>query len=119
MTTFFGQGACQAIEDAVELTNILEPYLKSRRASSSSKDDRKSLASLLEQYAETRHTRAKAIATFSSRYAVVHMALLPYGIGAVLRQLLYKWAPVWFFLRCLDWLYGVQPVVHSVSLSYF
>ena len=118
MTSFFGQGACQAIEDATELANLLSLYfhkgLSKEGQSETQYDNDTRIPNLLQRYSNARQPRARNIATFSAKYALFHTAQLPYGLGPFIRKLVYSWAPVWFFVWCLRWLYEYQPVVHAV-----
>ena len=111
MTSFFGQGACQAIEDATELANALLTHYTSLTPSAST------LNAAFATYSETRGKRGKDLVSFSSVYAGIHVARLPYGLGPIARQILYKWLPVWVWLWALGWLYGYQPIVKEVSRS--
>ncbi|KAI9172434.1 FAD-dependent monooxygenase pynG [Paramyrothecium foliicola] len=79
MTSFFGQGACQAIEDAA----VLGSLLGENRNSLDNADQ------LLSAYATERAGRTKDMSRFSDVFAGVHMARLPYGLGPPLRRLLY------------------------------
>ncbi|KAJ9634772.1 hypothetical protein H2199_008821 [Coniosporium tulheliwenetii] len=109
MTSFFGQGACQAIEGATELANLLQRYFcvpADKRLSNV--DD------VLTEYSARRQSRAKDIVAFSSNYAKVHTANLPYGLGPLVRKLVYTYMPAWTWMWYLGWLYGYQPVVDAL-----
>lgn len=122
MTSFLGQGACQAIEDATELANLLSLYFtpesSSPRRGGMEPERPISIPDLLQRYSDARSSRAQQIASFSTKYALFHTAQLPYGLGPIVRQLVYTWVPLWCFIWCFAWLYGYQPVVHGVSQSW-
>ena len=109
MTSFFGQGACQAIEDATELANALIAHYSSPSTHT--------LASEFATYSANRGKRGKDLVAFSSAYAGVHVAKLPYGLGPMARRILYQWLPIWMWMWGLQWLWGFQPVVKNVSLG--
>jgi salicylate hydroxylase len=111
MTSFFGQGACQAIEDATELANALLTHY------SSSTPSAETLNAAFVDYSETRGKRGKDLVSFSSVYAGIHVARLPYGLGPIARQFLYKWLPIWCWFWALEWLYGYQPMIKEVRMS--
>lgn len=119
MTSFLGQGACQAIEDATELANLLSLYFTPESSSPGRRgtDSERplSIPDLLQRYSDARSSRAQKIASFSTKYAMFHTAQLPYGLGPIVRQLVYTWVPLWCFIWCFAWLYGYQPVVNGVS----
>lgn len=119
MTSFFGQGACQAIEDATELANLIFPYFHPdssvRGQSEVEAEGDMDIADILRRYSDARRPRAHNIATFSAKYALFHTAQLPYGLGPFVRRFVYSWAPIWFFVWCLGWLYGYQPTIRAVS----
>lgn len=119
MTSFLGQGACQAIEDATELANLLSLYFtpesSSPRRRGVEPEGPLSIPGLLQRYSDARSSRAQKIASFSTKYAMFHTAQLPYGLGPIVRQLVYTWVPLWCFIWCFAWLYGYQPIVHGVS----
>lgn len=121
MTSFLGQGACQAIEDATELANLLQLYFTPESSSPHQRGTEPerplSIPDLLQRYSDARSSRAQQIASFSNKYAMFHTAQLPYGLGPIVRQLVYTWLPLWCFIWCFAWLYGYQPVVHGVSHS--
>ena len=106
MTSFFGQGACQAIEDATELANALRAHFDFPTPAS--------LGDALGRYADARGKRGKRLVSFSSAYAGIHVARLPWGLGPYARLLLFKWLPAWMWLWALAWLYGYQPKVEKV-----
>ncbi|KAH8435081.1 uncharacterized protein LDX57_012710 [Aspergillus melleus] len=97
MTSFFGQGACQAIEDATVLADSIADFLEGD-------------ASALKSYSRLRERRAQDVASFSARYAQVHTAKLPLGTGKMVRSLIYQWVPSSVWMWYLGWLYGHQPV---------
>ncbi|KAJ9669771.1 hypothetical protein H2201_000156 [Coniosporium apollinis] len=109
MTSFFGQGGCQAIEDATELANLLQRHFSVPAAERLSGVD-----DVLIEYSARRQSRAKDIATFSGNYAKLHTANLPYGMGPLVRKLVYAYMPVWMWMWYLEWLYGYQPVVDAL-----
>ncbi|OAQ80967.1 FAD binding monooxygenase [Purpureocillium lilacinum] len=105
MTSFFGQGGCQAIEDAAVLGNLLA-------------ENRKTLDKpheLLATYAKIREPRTKDLATFSDSFAMLHTARLPYGMGPFVRWFLYTLVPTWFWISYLGWLYRYQPTVTALG----
>ncbi|KJZ78294.1 hypothetical protein HIM_02332 [Hirsutella minnesotensis 3608] len=104
MTSFFGQGGCQAIEDAAVLGNLLAE----NRASLDNAHE------LLELYAKTREPRTRDLSRFSDRFAMLHMARMPYGLGPIVRWLLYRLVPAWIWVWYLGWLYGHQPEVAAL-----
>jgi salicylate hydroxylase len=104
MTSFFGQGACSAIEDAAVLGNLFGE----NRSSLDNADQ------LLVSYASERAERTRDMARFSMIFAGVHMARLPLGLGPPLRWLLYTLVPSWFWLWYLSWIYGFQPTVSAL-----
>ncbi|KAF8470871.1 FAD binding monooxygenase [Kalaharituber pfeilii] len=120
MTSFFGQGACQAIEDAAELTNALVKYF-----SENSTPNPKALQNTLVNYRLPREDRSKDLVNFSANYAKLHTAKVPVqlpllggvNVGPVLRKLIYAWAPEWAWMKCLEWLYGYQPIVEKLGES--
>lgn len=103
------QGACQAIEDATELGNLLQRYFSVPAEKRLSNVD-----DVLKEYSTRREARAKDIVAFSSNYAKVHMGKLPYGMGPLIRKLVYAYAPAWSWMWYLGWLYGYQPTVDAV-----
>ncbi|KAK8185158.1 FAD binding monooxygenase [Phyllosticta capitalensis] len=109
MTSFFGQGACQAIEDATILANMLHRHYSPSSSSS------KNIPDVLKSYAREREDRAKAVADFSASYAKVHTANLPLGFGPFIRKLIYGYAPAWVWMWYLKWLYGYQPSVDALG----
>ncbi|KAL2001852.1 hypothetical protein VTN02DRAFT_1117 [Thermoascus thermophilus] len=113
MTSFFGQGACQAIEDATELANVLHRYFQNRRGPEPSSSS-SSLADALQEYRALREGRARDLVSFSSRYARVHTARLPYGLGPLVRRFVYAYMPLWGWRWALRWLYGHQPTVEAL-----
>ncbi|KFY12171.1 hypothetical protein V492_04054 [Pseudogymnoascus sp. VKM F-4246] len=106
MTSFFGQGACQAIEDATELGDALITYYSSLGTIS--------LAEEFHKYSESRGKRGKDLVSFSSGYAGVHVARLPYGLGPLARRIVFTWLPMWVWFWGLEWLYGHQPRVKNL-----
>ncbi|KAI9042415.1 FAD-dependent oxidoreductase [Aspergillus affinis] len=97
MTSFFGQGACQAIEDATVLADSIADFLGGD-------------ASALTSYSRLRERRAQDVASFSARYAQLHTAKLPLGMGKMVRSMIYQWVPSSAWMWYLGWLYGHQPV---------
>ncbi|KHN94313.1 Monooxygenase, FAD-binding protein [Metarhizium album ARSEF 1941] len=106
MTSFFGQGGCQAIEDAAVLGNLMA-------------ENRKTLAEdselILSTYAKIREPRTKDLSKFSDNFALLHTARLPYGTGPLVRWLLYTIVPTWFWIKYLGWLYKYQPIVTALG----
>lgn len=118
MTSFFGQGACQAIEDAAELSNVLSAYFADNKTPNSA-----AIQQTLENYRLPRENRAKDLVNFSASYAKVHTAnykiafpiLGEVNLGPMLRSLIFGYAPQWTWMRYLEWLYGYQPVVNGLG----
>ncbi|KAL2013567.1 hypothetical protein VTN00DRAFT_1092 [Thermoascus crustaceus] len=110
MTSFFGQGACQAIEDATELANVLHRYFTNQQGPEQSS----SLGDALQEYRTLREGRARDLVSFSSNYAKVHTARLPYGLGPLVRKFVYAYMPIWGWRWALRWLYGHQPTVEAL-----
>ncbi|OJJ56400.1 hypothetical protein ASPSYDRAFT_59720 [Aspergillus sydowii CBS 593.65] len=99
MTSFFGQGACQAIEDATVLADSISLYLQAGDKAA------------LDTYARVREKRAHDVASFSARYARLHTASWPGPVaGKVLRAIIYRMLPSAAWMWYLTWLYGFQPV---------
>lgn len=103
MTSFFGQGACQAIEDAVELANAI----------TSGNDIQSQLAA----YGATRMKRGKDVSSFSGNYARLHTGQYPSRgwAGETMRYLMYQWCPSSVWMWYLQWLYGYQPTVKALE----
>ncbi|KAJ9285043.1 hypothetical protein DTO027B5_6333 [Paecilomyces variotii] len=114
MTSFFGQGACQAIEDATELGNILHAYFTNKQTAKNIGAQSPRLEDALGEYCTKREGRAKDLVTFSSNYAKVHMARLPYGLGPFVRKFVYAYMPIWGWRWALEWLYGYQPMIDAL-----
>ncbi|KAA8649452.1 FAD-dependent oxidoreductase [Aspergillus tanneri] len=91
------QGACQAIEDATVLADSIVDFLEGT-------------PNALESYARARESRAQEVASFSARYAQIHTAKLPLGMGKLVRSIIYQWMPSSAWMWYLQWLYGHQPV---------
>ncbi|KAK5987501.1 FAD-dependent monooxygenase pynG [Cladobotryum mycophilum] len=106
MTSFFGQGGCQAIEDAAVLGNLIAE----NRASLDKPHE------LLSMYAKTREGRVKDLSKFSDNFASLHTARLPYGMGPIVRRLLYGLVPGWVWVNWLGWLYQYQPTVTALGV---
>ncbi|KAE8221105.1 hypothetical protein CF319_g5482 [Tilletia indica] len=105
ITSFFGQGACQAIEDATELCNALvESLIRQSQP----------VETALQLYAERRMPRTKSVSKFSDSYAMMHTARLPYNLGPLVRKVMYSYVPERWLLGSLGWLYAYQPVVHGL-----
>ncbi|KAL8800506.1 MAG: hypothetical protein Q9182_005142 [Xanthomendoza sp. 2 TL-2023] len=121
MTSFFGQGACQAIEDATELANSLQQHFSVPGKGEKGlqrvplQGGTSGLAQILSDYSTRRSQRAKAVASFSRDYAKVHTGKLPYGMGPLVRKIIYAYMPEWGWTRGLRWLYGHQPTLVDVS----
>ncbi|PLB49859.1 FAD/NAD(P)-binding domain-containing protein [Aspergillus steynii IBT 23096] len=103
MTSFFGQGACQAIEDATVLADSIADFLEGDSGA-------------LQSYSRLRERRAQDVASFSARYAQVHTAKLPLGMGKMVRSFIYQWVPSSAWMWYLGWLYGHQPVSKRLEL---
>ncbi len=73
------------------------------------------LSDVLRAYSDKRGERAKALVSFSSNYAKVHTGNLLYGLGPLVRKLIYAYLPEWGWMWGLRWLYGYQPTVDHVS----
>ncbi|PHH63850.1 hypothetical protein CDD81_5407 [Ophiocordyceps australis] len=101
MTSFFGQGGCQAIEDAAILGNLLAEHGEALAEPQQ----------LLAAYAGVREPRTKHLSAFSAGFALLHTARLPLGLGPLARWFLYTLVPTWFWLWYLGWLYKYQPEV--------
>jgi salicylate hydroxylase len=108
MTSFFGQGACQAIEDAVELANALQEIFSSAPTPSYS-----AISDSLAVYSDIREKRARDLVSFSANYARLHTATLPSQgwAGGFVRWAVYDLCPSWGWMWYLKWLYGYQPTV--------
>lgn len=105
LTPTLFQGACQAIEDATELANALSAVYKV-----DTKDPRSpSIEKTLQNYRKSREGRAKNLVHFSDRYAMLHTARLPYGMGPLVRRFVYTWMPRFAWKWSLNWLYSYQP----------
>jgi salicylate hydroxylase len=111
MTSFFGQGGCQAIEDAAELANALHDAL----ASDSISPNRGDVSLALREFGNSRETRAKSVAGFSASYAKLFTAHLAYGMGPIMRKIVYSYAPSRAWLWWLSWLYGYQPIIKALQ----
>ncbi|EGD93403.1 FAD-dependent urate hydroxylase [Trichophyton mentagrophytes] len=99
MTSFFGQGGCQAIEDAVELGNALYEHFHLNDPTA------------FDRYSEVRQKRASDLVQFSDNFAKVHTARLPYGLGPLVRKILYKYVPTSIWVWYFNWLFNYQPVI--------
>ncbi|RAK74478.1 FAD-dependent oxidoreductase [Aspergillus fijiensis CBS 313.89] len=108
MTSFIGQGACQAIEDAGELANALHAYFGSQSPSPQMLRER------LEEYRHRREARARYVFSFSSLFAQLHTGRLWSPMGPLLRWVAFVCAPMWCWHRALTPLYGYQPVVNAL-----
>jgi salicylate hydroxylase len=111
MTSFFGQGGCQAIEDAAELANSLQNALAFDSSSVYAGD----ISSALREFANSREARAKSVAGFSASYARLFTANLPYGMGPFVRKIVYTYVPSRAWLWWLNWLYGYQPIIKELE----
>ncbi|KAI1391902.1 putative monooxygenase [Hypoxylon trugodes] len=114
MTSFFGQGACQAIEDAAVLGNLLNEWVVAPKADFN-KFTHKDLSLMLYEYSERRKQRVQDLAKFSADFARLHTANLPFGLGPLVRKLVYSYVPSWVWIWYLRWLYGVQPTVAGLK----
>ncbi|KAJ3579185.1 hypothetical protein NPX13_g1380 [Xylaria arbuscula] len=114
MTSFFGQGGCQAIEDAAELANRLYEAASNSHAKL---DDMSygEISLVLREYSHRRKKRVQDLATFSSNYARLHTADLPLGLGPLVRHAIYRFMPSWGWMWYLRWLYGFQPSVDGLG----
>ena len=127
------QGACQAIEDATELANALQSYFSSQSQSQQSPTPEQhivkhpqtpqaitppiTIQQAFADYSSKREKRARDLVSFSSNFAKVHTANLPYGLGPLVRKLVYAYMPEWGWMWGLKWLYGYQPTVSHVSFQ--
>ncbi|KAK7909083.1 FAD binding monooxygenase [Apiospora marii] len=122
MTSFFGQGACQAIEDAA----VLGQLIQQRRNQSASMRREKhhdfggytEISRMLAEFSQQREGRVKELSAFSSNFALLHMAKLPYGLGPAIRRIVYGFFPAWVWMWYLSWLYGHQPTVSGLSAGH-
>ncbi|PYI10939.1 FAD binding monooxygenase [Aspergillus sclerotiicarbonarius CBS 121057] len=110
MTSFIGQGACQAIEDVGELANGLHTYFAGQT------NDPQVLRDVLVDYRKSREPRARNLVYYSSIFAQVHTGRLPYGLGPLARRLAFIYAPTWCWRWATDPLYGYQPRVHALDM---
>ncbi|GFN10708.1 FAD-dependent oxidoreductase [Aspergillus tubingensis] len=110
MTSFIGQGACQAIEDVGELANLLHTYFAGQSG------DPQVLQGLLQEFRKSREPRARNLVYYSSIFAQVHTGRLPYGLGPLARRIAFTYAPVWCWKWACNPLYGYQPRVHALDL---
>ncbi|KAK1725393.1 FAD binding monooxygenase [Colletotrichum acutatum] len=109
MTSAFGQGGNLAIEDAAVLASLIQE----NRGFLGQKAE-----PILQKYSQMRAKRAKEVVKFSFRFILLHGAFLPYGIGTLLRWLIYAFLPGGAWLWFLEFLYGFQPTVpHLDSAS--
>ncbi|KAH6899710.1 putative monooxygenase [Thelonectria olida] len=102
------RGGCQAIEDAAVLGNLL---------AGSAAQGLKHPEGILNEYAATREGRVQRLSRFSDNFALLHTARVPYGLGGILRWLLYTLVPTWFWISYLGWLYGYQPSIERAVLK--
>lgn len=127
MTSIFGQGACQTIEDATELANALQSYFSEQDQQAKTikecdevgrmaRPEPWTIEQTLRKYSAKREQRAKALVSFSSNYAKVHTANLPYSLGPMVRKLIYAYLPEWGWMWGLKWLYGYQPTVEHMPV---
>ncbi|KAI3012333.1 hypothetical protein CBS147346_710 [Aspergillus niger] len=110
MTSFIGQGACQAIEDVGELANMLHTYFAGQSGNP------QVLRDLLTEFRKSREPRARNLVYYSSIFAQVHTGRLPYGLGPLARRIAFSYAPVWCWKWACNPLYGYQPRVHALDL---
>lgn len=78
------------------------------------KDSLDNAGDLLSAYAGAREGRTKDLSRFSDNFALLHTARLPYGMGPLVRRVLYTLVPTWFWINYLGWLYGYQPTVAAL-----
>lgn len=93
------------IEDAAVLANLIQE----------NRGSLESAAPVLSKYSEMREKRAQDVVKFSFRFILLHGAMLPYGIGVVMRWLIYALLPGGVWLWYLEWLYGFQPTVVQLN----
>ncbi|KAJ9490165.1 hypothetical protein VN97_g3104 [Penicillium thymicola] len=103
------QGACQAIEDAGELANVLNSYFRDRSGHP------QALQMCLKEYRQRREERARYVFEFSSSFASLHTGKMSYGLGPLLRRVAFTWAPLWCWDRALTPLYGYQPHIEALA----
>lgn len=115
MTSFFGQGGCQAIEDAAELANRLQETLLASQTKLGDLSPGE-ITLMLSEYSEGRQQRVQDLANFSSNYARLHTADLPLGMGPFLRHMIYRFVPSAVWMWYLQWLYGHQPSVSALGV---
>ncbi|KAG7054835.1 FAD binding monooxygenase [Colletotrichum scovillei] len=109
MTSAFGQGGNLAIEDAAVLASLIHGNRGSLE---------QNVEPILQKYSQMREKRTKEVVKFSFRFILLHGAFLPYGIGPLLRWLIYAFLPGGAWLWFLEFLYGFQPTVpHLDSAS--
>ncbi|KAK0370800.1 hypothetical protein CLIM01_11850 [Colletotrichum limetticola] len=108
MTSAFGQGGNLAIEDAAVLASLIQE----NRGSLEQK-----VEPILQKYSQMREKRAKEVVKFSFRFILLHGAFLPYGIGPLLRWLIYAFLPGGAWLWFLEFLYGFQPTVPHLDFA--
>ncbi|KAI1812327.1 putative monooxygenase [Poronia punctata] len=109
MTSFFGQGGCQAIEDAAELANRLLSRSDARLEDMSCEE----ISQMLSEYSQSRQKRVQDLASFSANYARLHTADFP--LGRLTRYLVYRFIPSSGWMWYLQWLYGYQPSVDGLG----
>ncbi|OHE92886.1 hypothetical protein CORC01_11828 [Colletotrichum orchidophilum] len=102
MTSAFGQGGNLAIEDAAVLASLIQENRGSLEDNAEP---------MLQKYSQMREKRAKEVVKFSFRFILLHGAFLPYGVGPLLRWLIYAFLPGGAWLWFLEFLYGFQPTV--------
>ncbi|KAL2758019.1 hypothetical protein ACRALDRAFT_1068469 [Sodiomyces alcalophilus JCM 7366] len=107
MSSAFGQGGNMAIEDAAVLANLIQ----------ANRESLDNAAPFLTEYSDMRGKRAQDVVKFSFRFILLHGAILPYGIGKLLRWLVYAFLPASTWLWYLQWLYGYQPTVDALGTA--
>ncbi|KAK1445337.1 hypothetical protein CCUS01_12664 [Colletotrichum cuscutae] len=96
------------IEDAAVLASLIQE----NRGSLEQK-----VEPILQKYSQMREKRAKEVVKFSFRFILLHGAFLPYGIGPLLRWLIYAFLPGGAWLWFLEFLYGFQPTVPHLDFA--
>jgi salicylate hydroxylase len=107
MSPWFGQGGTACIEDAAELGNTLYSIFS----------ESQKVKEALQAYRSRREKRTQEIAKFSADFGRLYSAQLPYGLGGIVRGLLFGYVPSNIWLWWLKWLYGYQPILRGLDVS--
>jgi salicylate hydroxylase len=108
MSPWFGQGGTACIEDAVTLGNTLHSIFS----------ESQNVEEALQAYRTHREKRTQDIAKFSADFGRLYSAQLPYGMGRMVRRMLFGYMPGGIWLWWLQWLYGYQPVLKGLDVIY-